>query len=116
MDYGKFKYEQNKKQQQSKKHQVVTQTKEIKFRPRTDEHDFQVKLRHIRRFLTERDKVKVTLMFRGREMAYTDQGVAILDRVVKEAADISTVDTPHKLEGRALTLLLAPKGEVKKST
>lgn len=110
MDFGKYKYQQSKKIQQSRKNQVVIHVKEIKLRPTTDEHDFQFKLKHIRRFIERKDKVKVTVVFkRGREMSHTDQGTAVMKRVTELTADIAMVETPSKMEGRNMMLFLAPK-------
>ncbi|MDY6953729.1 MAG: translation initiation factor IF-3 [Thermodesulfobacteriota bacterium] len=109
MDYGRYKYQQSKKLQEAKKRQSGYQIKEIKIRPLTGEHDVQVKLRHIRRFLEHRDKVKVSLMFRGREIAYTELGTAILKRVAEETADISNVEQEMRREGRHIFMVLAPK-------
>lgn len=109
MDYGKYKYQQSKKLHQNKRHQVVTHLKEVKLRPNTDEHDLAFKIKHIRRFIEDKDKAKVTVVFRGREMAYTSHGAELLKRVVKEMEDIAAVEKDFKLEGRAMTLILAPK-------
>ncbi len=108
MDYGKFKYEQQKKKHEAKKRQVVVNIKEIKMRPKTDEHDFETKIKHIRRFLEDGDRCKVTLFFRGREIVHKDRGSAMLDRVVEETKDIAKVEQEARAEGRALQLLLAP--------
>jgi len=109
MDYGRYKYEQSKKLQESRKRQSSYQVKEIKFRPRTEEHDLKVKLRRIRRFLQNRDRVKISIMFRGREMAYTGRGSALLQRVAEETSDIASVDQESRLEGRHMVMILAPK-------
>lgn len=109
MDYGKYKYEQNKKVQLAKKKQVVIQIKEVKFRPKTDEHDYQFKLRHIRRFLEEKDKVKVTIHFRGREIAFSAPGINLLNRIRAEIEDIGTVESEARMEGRNMIMLIAPK-------
>jgi translation initiation factor IF-3 len=109
MDYGRYKYQQNKKLQEAKKRQSTFQVKEIKLRPRTGEHDFQVKMRHVKRFLDNRDKVKVTVIFRGREMAYTNLGVALLQRVVEETEEFAAVEQAPRREGRILVMVLAPK-------
>lgn len=108
MDYGKFKYEQQKKKHEAKKRQVVVNIKEIKMRPKTDEHDFETKIKHIRRFLEEGDRCKVTLFFRGREIVHKDRGSVMLDRVVEETKDIAKVEQEARAEGRALQLLLVP--------
>lgn len=109
MDYGRYKYQQNKKLQEAKKRQSGYQVKEIKIRPMTGEHDLQVKLRHIRRFLENRDKVKVSLMFRGREMAYQGLGTAVLERVAELTADVANVEQAMRREGRRMFMVLAPK-------
>lgn len=109
MDYGKFKYQQNKRSQEAKKKQTVIQVKEVKVRPKTDEHDLQVKIRHIRRFLAQKDKAKVTIVFRGREIAYTDQGMKILERIEQELKDEVVVEQHPKMEGRNMVMILAPK-------
>jgi len=109
MDYGRYKYQQNKKTQESKKRQSTFQVKEIKLRPRTGEHDFQVKMRHAKRFLDNRDKVKVTVIFRGRENAYTDAGVALLQRVIEATSEFAVVEQSARKEGRIMIMVLAPK-------
>jgi translation initiation factor IF-3 len=109
MDYGKFKYQQNKRSQEAKKKQTVIQVKEVKIRPKTGEHDLQVKIQHIRRFLGQKDKAKVTILFRGREIAYADQGEKILDRVREELKDEAVVEQLPKMEGRNMVMILAPK-------
>ena len=109
MDYGKFRYQQSKKLQVAKKHQAVIQLKEIRLRPKTEEHDLQVKLRHIRRFLEESNKVKVSMMFRGREIAYTEIGRKIMVSLMKELEDIAIIDQQPKLEGRNMVMIVAPK-------
>ncbi|MCK8602548.1 translation initiation factor IF-3 [Syntrophobacteraceae bacterium DRH4] len=109
MDYGKFKYQQSKRSQEAKKKQTVIQVKEVKVRPKTDEHDLQVKIRHIKRFLAQKDKAKVTIVFRGREIAYTDQGVKILERIEEELRDEAVVEQHAKMEGRNMVMILAPK-------
>jgi translation initiation factor IF-3 len=109
MDYGRYKYQQNKKLQEAKKRQSGYQVKEIKIRPMTGEHDLQVKLRHIRRFLEHRDKVKVSLMFRGREMAYTELGAAVLERIAELTSDVANVEQAMRREGRRMFMVLAPR-------
>lgn len=108
MDYGKYKYEQQKKKQEQKKHQVVVKIKEIKMRSSTDEHDFQTKLRHIKRFLEEGDKVKITIRFRGREMAHVDLGQERMKRVIEEVRGLGEVESFPKMEMRQLFMMLAP--------
>ncbi len=110
MDYGKYKYEQKKKQQQAKKKQAQVQIKEIKLRPKIEEHDFQFKLKHIKRFLTEdKARVKVMIWFRGREVVHKDLGKALLDRIIEEVKDIAKVDKPPQMEGRNMVMFLVPK-------
>jgi translation initiation factor IF-3 len=109
MDYGKFRYQQSKKQQVAKKSQSVIQVKEIRIRPKTDEHDLQVKIKHIKKFLSQNDKVKITMMFRGREIAYTDLGRKIMDDIQKELAEISVIDQHPRLEGRNMVMIVSPK-------
>lgn len=111
MDYGRYKYEQAKAEREAKKKQHVTQMKEIKMRPNIEEHDFEFKTRHIKRFLQERDKVKVTIMFRGREMAHTENGREVLDDVVEEIGDLAIVEQHVRLEGRNMFLILAPNSK-----
>jgi translation initiation factor IF-3 len=116
MDYGKFKYEEAKKKQQQKKGATTFETKEIKFRPKTDEHDLDFKMKHIRRFAEEGNKVRLAVVFRGREMAHPQTGKAVLDRVVERCADIATVEVTPNLEGRRMIMLIAPKpGVVQKA-
>ncbi|MDO5483457.1 MAG: translation initiation factor IF-3 [Desulfovibrionaceae bacterium] len=109
MDYGKFRYEQQKKKQEAKKRQTVVQIKEIKVRPKTDDHDYETKLRHIRRFLEDGDRCKITVFFRGREIVHKDRGLAILERVVQDLAEVAKVEQEPRAEGRTLQMLLVPK-------
>jgi translation initiation factor IF-3 len=109
MDYGKFRYEQSKKSREAKKKQTVIELKEIKLRPKTEEHDFQFKARHAERFLQEGNKAKITMMFRGREMSRMDRGRVILDRFVETLKEVCVVEQAPKVEGRNMTLILAPK-------
>jgi len=109
MDYGKYKFEQAKQARLAKKKQHVIQLKEVKFRPGIDDHDFDTKTRHARRFLEEGNKVKVTLMFRGRQVAHPELGQAVVDRVAQATADLAKIETAAKLEGKALTMILSPK-------
>jgi translation initiation factor IF-3 len=109
MDYGKYKYEQSKKRHEAKQKQKQIQIKEIKFRPGTDDGDYNVKLRNLIRFLTEGDKAKVTLRFRGREMAHQDIGLALLKRVEADLAEVGTVEQFPRLEGRQMVMMIAPK-------
>lgn len=109
MDYGKYKYELSKKKHEAKQKQKQIQIKEIKFRPGTDDGDYNVKLRSLIRFLTEGDKAKVTLRFRGREMAHQDIGLALLKRVEADLAEVGSVEQFPKLEGRQMVMMIAPK-------
>jgi len=109
MDYGKFKYQEQKRAHEAKLKQKQIQVKEIKFRPGTDEGDYQIKLRNLIRFLTEGDKTKITLRFRGREMAHQELGVALLKRVEADLAAYGQVEQWPKLEGRQMVMVLAPK-------
>jgi translation initiation factor IF-3 len=109
MDYGKFKYEQSKKTYQEKHVPRVTHIKEIKVRPKTEEHDLQFKIRHIKKFLTQGDKAKITLIFRGREITHPERGKEVMDRIAEEIEDVGIVENPAKLEGRNMIMLLAPK-------
>jgi len=108
MDYGKFLFEENKKRHAAKKKQKQTQVKEIKFRPGTEEGDYQVKLRNLIRFLTAGDKAKVTLRFRGREMAHQELGLELLKRVQNDLESMATVEQFPKMEGRQMVMVLAP--------
>ncbi len=109
MDYGKFRYQQSKKLQVAKKHAATVQLKEIRLRPKTEEHDLQVKLKHIRKFLEQSNKVKISMMFRGREIVYADIGRAIMEEIKKEVEDICVIDQQPKLEGRNMIMILTPK-------
>ena len=109
MDYGKFLFEQNKKAHSAKKKQKQIQIKEVKFRPGTDEADYQVKLRNLIRFLTDGDKAKVTLRFRGREMAHTELGRKLLDRLVADLAEYGQVEQNPSMEGRQMVMIIAAK-------
>ena len=109
MDYGKFKYQASKKGQETKKKGRTIQLKEIRMRPRTEEHDLGFKLKNIQKFLEKRDRVKVTVLFRGREMAYMDQGIALLKRVAEEVEEIGSVEQAPTREGWRLTMVLVPK-------
>lgn len=111
LDYGKFKFEQSKQNQSSKKKQKKTQVKEIKFRPGTDVGDYQVKLRNLIRFLNDGDKAKVTLRYRGREMAHQELGMQLLKRVEADLADYGVVEQHPKMEGRQLVMVLAPRAK-----
>ena len=109
MDYGKFRYQQSKKVQISKKSQTVIQVKEIRLRPKTEEHDLEVKIKHIRKFLEQRNKVKITMMFRGREIAYTELGRKIMEDIKETLADGAVIDQHPRLEGRNMIMILSPK-------
>jgi translation initiation factor IF-3 len=110
MDYGRFKYEQTKKKQEAKKKQSTTQLKEIKVRPKTGEHDLQVKMGHIRKFLAKKDKVKVTVIFRGREITLSEMGRELLKQMATELEDVAVVEQYPKFEGRTMMMVLSPKG------
>ena len=109
MDYGKFRYQEQKRQQEMKAKQKVIQVKEVKFRPATDENDYQTKLRALIRFLGDGNKAKVTLRYRGREMAHQDLGQDVLTRIREDLAEIAQVEQFPKLEGRQMIIVLAPK-------
>ena len=109
MNYGKYRYEQQKREKEAKKKQKVFQVKEVKLRPNIEYHDFYVKLKHAQRFLGDGNKVKVTIMFRGREMTHPELGRVVLDRVLKELGDTIVREKPPKLEGRNMTMVIGPK-------
>lgn len=109
MDFGKFRYEQDKKKQEAKKKQAVVQLKEIKFRPKTAENDLQTKVGHIRKFIEKKNKVKVTVMFRGREITMSNMGKELLMRVVEETQDVAQVEQEAKFEGRTMNMVLGPR-------
>ena len=109
LDYGKLKYQEQKKKTEARKKQKTVEIKEIKMRPNIDTHDYEVKSRAMRRFFEEGDKVKVTLRFRGREMAHQDRGVSLLDRVKEDFSDVAKVEFAPKLEGRQMIMVLAPR-------
>ncbi len=111
MDHGKFIFEQKKKKAQEKKKQKQTQVKEIKLRPGTEEGDYQVKLRNLTRFLENGDKTKVTLRFRGREMAHRELGLEMLNRIAADLDELAVVEQRAKLEGRQMVMVLSPKGK-----
>lgn len=118
MDYSKFKYEQTMKAKQARKNQTKVDIKEMKFRPKVDKHDYETKKKHILRFLDSGAKVKVTIMFRGREMAHPDLGLNILERLAEDLKDLAIIENQPKLEGRNMHMLIAPlkKKESKEST
>ena len=111
MDYGKFKYETAKREREAKKHQKTQELKEVKFRPKTHGHDFDFKLAHVRRFLTDGDKVKLVVQFRGREVTHPETGRAILDRVIRGCVDLATVLQMASMEGNRMNMVLAPKAK-----
>jgi translation initiation factor IF-3 len=108
MDYGKFKYERAVRQKEARKRQARIEVKEIKFRPKIDRHDYETKKGHVVRFLQAGARVKVTIMFRGREMAHTELGQRILERLTEDVKELATVDAPSKLDGRNMIMVLAP--------
>ena len=114
MDFGKYKYEQNKKERKARSKSHQQQLKEVKLRPKIERHDYEVKMRSARRFLTDRHKVKVTMNFRGREVTHSEIGRSILDRLAKELDDIALVESPPRMEGRFMLMLLSPKASVPK--
>ncbi len=109
MDYGKYRYQQSKKLQDARKSQTTIQVKEIRLRPKTEEHDLDVKIKHIKKFLQQNDKVKITMMFRGREIAYTDLGRKIMEAVRDSLTDVGVVEMQPKLEGRNMIMMVIPK-------
>ena len=109
MDFGKFKYEQQKKQNEARKKQRIIEIKEVKFRPNIDTHDYDVKMRNVTRFLEDGDKVKVTLRFRGREMAHQDLGRDVLERIAADTVELGKVESMPKMEGRQMIMVIAPK-------
>lgn len=109
MNYGKYKYQQSKRTQEARKHQTVIHIKEVKVRPRTEEHDFQFKLRHVKRFLDEGNKVKISILFRGREIAHPEFGKEMLNRFVEGVKDMMVIEQSPRLEGRNMVMIMAPK-------
>lgn len=115
MDYGKYKYIQSKREAEARKKQTVIQVKEIKVRPKTDDHDLDVKIRHIRRFLQEGDKVKITVRFRGRELTYASQsGFEVLKHIVEALSDLAKIESPPRMEGKTMMAIVAPSGQQRK--
>ena len=115
MDYGKYQYQEQKRAREARRHQKVIDVKEIKFRPKVDEHDYQFKKKHIERFLADGDKVKATIFFRGREMAHPDIGRRILERLVQELGEVAVAETTPRMEGNTMHTILAkrpPGGKV----
>ena len=108
MDFGKFKYEQQKRESEARKKQKIIEVKEVKFRPNTDVHDYEVKMRNVVRFLENGDKVKVTLRFRGREMAHQNLGRELLERVAEDVKEIGKVENMPKMEGRQMVMMIGP--------
>jgi translation initiation factor IF-3 len=115
MDYGKFKYLEKKKQSEAKKKQVVVQLKEVKFRPRTEEHDYEVKLKKIREFLGEANKARVTVMFRGRELSHRELGQKVLQRIIEDMKEMAVIESVPRMEGRQMFMILAPNPKMLQS-
>lgn len=113
MDYGKYKYEQSKREKEARKKQRVINIKEVKLRPSIEEHDFQVKVRNAARFLKEGDKVKATIMFRGREIMHTQLGHQLLLRLAEQVKDLSVIERQPRLEGKNMVMILAPRQDIK---
>jgi translation initiation factor IF-3 len=109
MDYGKYRYKQSKKLHDAKKSQTIIQVKEIKLKPKTEEHDVQVKIKHIKKFLKDNDKVKISMMFRGREIAFTEIGRKLMDEVKNELINECIIDQEPRLEGRNMVMIVSPK-------
>lgn len=109
LDYGRFKYQSQKKAAEARKNQKVVEIKEVKLRPGIDDHDYDVKMKQSRRFFEEGDKVKITLRFRGREMAHQDLGIQLLDRVRQDVGDLAKVESEPRLEGKQMIMILAPR-------
>lgn len=112
MDYGKYKYEEKKKASEAKKKQVVVKTKEVKLRPKTEEHDYDFKVRDIKRFLEDGNKAKVTIMFRGREITHRELGTQVLDEVIADVKEIGVVEQAPRMEGKQMFIILAPNPKV----
>jgi translation initiation factor IF-3 len=108
MDYGKFKYLEKKKQNEAKKNQVVVLLKEIKFRPRTEEHDYNVKIKKVREFLEDSNKARITVMFRGREMSHREMGQKVLQEIIEDLKDVAVIEAAPRMEGRQMFMILAP--------
>jgi len=111
MDYGRFKYEEKKKANEAKKKQIVIKVKEVKLRPKTEEHDYDFKIRNVKSFLEEGHKAKITIMFRGREITHRELGQAVLDDVIKDTKDIAVIETPPRMEGRQMFMIIAPNSK-----
>ncbi|BDG06807.1 translation initiation factor IF-3 [Anaeromyxobacter oryzae] len=115
MDYGKFKYLEKKKQNEAKKKQVVVQLKEVKLRPRTEEHDYDVKIKKVREFLGEANKARITVMFRGREMSHRELGQKVLQRIIEDLRDVAVIEAAPRMEGRQMFMILAPNPKMLQS-
>ena len=113
MDFGKYRYEQQKREKEAKKKQKIVTIKEVKLRPNIEQHDFNVKLKNALRFLEEGNKVKVTIMFRGRELSHPELGREVLDRVSEQLKELVSIERDAKLEGKNMTMILAPKAQTK---
>ncbi len=109
MDYGRHRYEETRQAREAKKKQRVSQVKEVKFRPGIEDHDFAFKVRHVRRFLEDGDKVKVTMMFRGRQMSHPEVGLEVLERIVEDTRDVGKVESQPSREGRTMIMVLSPQ-------
>ena len=109
MDYGKYRYKQNKKIHDARKSQTVIHVKEIRLRPKTEAHDLEVKINHIKKFLEQKDKVKISMMFRGREIAFTDIGRKLMDKIKTELVDVCILDQEPRMEGRNMIMIVSPK-------
>ncbi len=109
MDYGKYKYQQSKRLQEAKKKQIQIQLKEVKLRPKTDEHDLAFKIKHVRRFLEEGNKAKISVIFRGREITHMELGQSALEKFATELQDVSVIEVRAKMEGRSMFMIVAPK-------
>ena len=116
MDFGKYQYQEQKRAREARKHQKVIEVKEIKFRPKVDEHDYQFKKKHIERFLADGDKVKATIFFRGREMAHPEIGQRILERLIGELSDIGVIESEPQKEGNQLHTILAPRPGMRRTS
>jgi translation initiation factor IF-3 len=116
MDYGKYKYEQSKKKQQARKHASTVELKEIKFRPKTEGHDMDFKIKHVRRFVEEGNKCRLVIIFRGREITHPETGRAVLNRVVEATEDIANVEVQPNMEGRRMVMILAPRSNILRKT
>lgn len=109
MDYGKYCFEQTKREKEARKNQKIIQIKEVKFRPNIEDHDFDTKVKNAERFLKDGDKVKATVMFRGREITHTELGLALCERMIERLADVAAVERPPKVEGKNMIVIFAPK-------